>query len=472
MQIIDNLKLWAGRVGRKPSEPKRDTLPYPSMSVGGVLLNKTGGISRYTPENLRVFSRTPYVRCAINAIKQPLIQLDWEIKPIKDAKNSRELKKQIEVATNCFKHPNNQLSFRKLFELSIEDYLTYGSAAIEQQLGNNAIRPLWFYPVDTRSIQVYPGWNGAQNEARYVQTLGYSNILDAGSKNLRDDELIYITANESNEAPFGWGAVQIAYMTIARLLGVEDFAGKLASNMYPSFMFLLSNYTDQEIAAFSNRWRNEIEGNGGIPAFGVPKTQGQQKTFEKLDLNDHKKDPFSLQWQEFLIRSISAAFNLSPQNLNLERDVNRNTSEVAEDRDWDRTINPMARTFEQAFTNHTLHKKLGFAQLEFKFIGLDRADELNTAKIFEIDYQNNSTIPNEYRALKGLQPLDNFWANMTYADAQIAMKAANETKVVDDPNLKTNPAAQIPAAPATPANSDLSQTMVSDKDKQDLKNTK
>lgn len=469
MQIIDNLKLWAARVGRKPTEPKRDTVVYPSMSVGGVLLNKTGGISRYTPENLRVFSRTPYVRCAINAIKQPLIQLEWEIKPVKDAKSSRELKKQIEVATNCFKHPNNQLSFRKLLELSIEDYLTYGSTAIEQQLGNNAIRPLWLYPVDTRSIQVYPGWSGAQNEAHYVQTLGYSNILDAGGKNLRDDELIYITANESNEAPFGWGAVQIAYMSIARLLGVEDFAGKLASNMYPSFMFLLSNYTDQEILAFQNRWRNEIEGNGGIPTFGVPKTQGQQKSFEKLDLKDNKKDPFSLQWQEFLIRSIAAAFNLSPQNLNLERDVNRNTSEVAEDRDWDRTINPLARTFEQAFTNNTLHKKLGFFQLEFKFIGLDRADELNTAKIFEIDYRNNSTTPNEYRAQKGLQPLDNIWADLVYSDADIASQAARNAKQIDDPYLESNPGAQTNT---DPTNDKLAKTLVSDKDKQDLKTTK
>lgn len=469
MQIIDNFKSWAAaRIGRKPAEPKRDTQPYPAMSVGGVLLNKTGGISRYLPENLRTFSRTPYVRCAINAIKQPLIQLDWEIKPIKNAKNSRELKKQIEVATNCFKNPNNQNSFRKLLDLSIEDYLTYGSASIEQQLGNDAVRPLWMYPVDSRSIQVYPAWSGAQNEARYVQTLGYSNILDNGGKNLRDDELIYITANESNEAPFGWGAVQIAYMSIMRLLGVEDFAGKLASNMYPSLMLLLNNFSDQEITAFSNRWRNEVEGNGGIPAFGMPKPQGSQKAIEKIDLNDNKKDPFALAWQEALIREIASAFGLSPQNLNIERDVNRNTSEVAEDRDWDRTINPIARTFEQGFTTNTLQKKLGFYQVEFKFVGLEREDELASAEIFQINYKNNSTVPNEYRIKKGEQPLDNVWGDMTYADMMIAMEGARGAKQIDDPNLTSNPKAQTNI---DPTNAKLSQSnnLTSDKDKKDNK---
>jgi hypothetical protein len=466
MKLIDNFKLWAA--GRKPKEPVRDTDIFPRLKALGMMINKSNGLSKNNASNVRMFSRTPYVRCAINAIKQPLIQLAWEIAPEQGFKLSSELKKQIEIANNCFKHPNNQNSFRKLFNLVIEDYLTYGAAVIEQQIGADPVRPLWMWPVDAQSIQIYPGWTGKENEARYVQSLGFNNLGVVPGKQLRDDEIVYITANECNESPFGYGAVQIAYTTINRLLGVEEFAGNLASNAQPDNLLLLNNFSVDEVLSFQNWWRQECEGQGGTPAFGTTKTGAMQKNIEKIELREGKDESLYLKWQDLLIREIAAAFNLSPQNLNLERDVNRNTSETAEDRDWDRCINPIATTFAEAFTFEVLHKKLGFYQLNFKFVGLEREDELATAQIYKIEYENNAITPNMYRDRKGLPPMDNFWADMTNADMQIAMKAANEAKQVDDPNLKSNPAAQNNI---DPTNSKLT-TLTSDKDKQDLKTAK
>lgn len=471
MKLLNNLKLWAA--GRRRKEPVRDTDAFPRLKALGMMINKNNGLNKVNSPNLRVFSRTPYVRCAINAVKQPLAQLDWEIKAEKDVKESAELKKQIEVATNCFKHPNNQKSFRKLFELTIEDYLTFGAGVIEQQIGNDAIRPLWMWPVDAQSIQIYPGWTGAPNEAHYVQTLGYSNLGIIPGKELRDDEIVYITANESNESPFGWGAVQIAYATINRLLGVEEFAGNLASNAQPDNLLLLNNFSAEEQLAFQNFWRNEVEGQGGTPSFGTTKNLNQSKTIELIGLREGKDESLYLKWQEFLIREIASAFNLSAQNLNLERDVNRNTSEVAEDRDWDRCLKPLAKTFEEAFTYEVLHKKLGFHQLQFKFVGLDREDELSTAKIYEIEYKNNAITPNLYRERLGEQPLDNEWADLTFADTQIAMEAARGAKQVDDPYLESNPKGQ---SNTDPTNAKLSQsknqTLTSDKDKKALSKAK
>jgi hypothetical protein len=39
--------------------------------------------------------------------------------------------------------------------------------------------------------------------------------------------------------------------------------------------------------------------------------------------------------------------------------------------------------------------KLGFSQLRFKFVGLDREDELANASIYKIRYEANAITPND-----------------------------------------------------------------------------
>jgi hypothetical protein len=60
-----------------------------------------------TPRNLRYFSLNPYARRAINAIKNPIAMLEWEIAPKAGIEMNKELERQIEIATFCIEHPNN-----------------------------------------------------------------------------------------------------------------------------------------------------------------------------------------------------------------------------------------------------------------------------------------------------------------------------------------------------------------------------
>ena len=39
------------------------------------------------------------------------------------------------------------------------------------------MRPLFMWPCDGLTIQIYPGWSGDPREIRYVQTVGYGNYL-------------------------------------------------------------------------------------------------------------------------------------------------------------------------------------------------------------------------------------------------------------------------------------------------------
>lgn len=426
------------RAGRRRKMPERETIAFPQIQQIG-RNNKTRYLYKPTPRNLRYFAHSPYARRAVNAIKNPIAQLEWEIAPLDGVDMNSALEKQIETATFCFHHPNLDDSFSSLCEQIVEDYLI-GAAAIELQVAGDDLRPLWMFPVDGLSIQIYPGWTGAKDEARYAQTVGYGTAFGGGTVcELRNDELIYIRPNASTATPFGFGPVEIAFNTINSILGVAEFDGNVASNQRSSIGLDLGEGTDQRaVDEFRSYWMNEIEGQGKVPITGIG--GGGRDDKSKRGINVYRLFPegdsgMFLEYQKFLLRTLAASFDLSPQNLGVEGDVNRNTSEVAEDRDWNQAIKPVAAKLATHLTSEALHGRLGFSQLRFKFVDLDRDDEKTTAEIFKIRYETNSVVPNEFRAKLGEKPMENEWGDMTYADMQIAVKAAQGAGEVDDKAL-------------------------------------
>ncbi len=423
-------KLWGAR---RRIEPQRDTQVYARlMNIGGSS-QRERPLIKPTPSNLRRFSKTPYARRAINRIKNPIAMLEWEVAPKNNVKLNSALQKQIDVAAACLGSPNQDDSFRTFVEQIVEDILTCGAGAYEQQVGSDLVRPLWMWPVDALSIQVYPGWSGKQTEARYLQTLGYGNVGGVGGIPLRNDELVYIRKDPSTEGPFGWGALEIAFSSINRQLGVASYAGNMASNAQPENMLVFGGMDDATLRTFRNYWRNEIEGQGQTPAWGAPNI----KDVSLLKLRGTDDKALFLGFQEFLIREIAVAFEISAISLGIQQDVNRSTAEVAEDMDWDNTIVPMARSVASYINRETVAGRLGFSQIEFRFKGLDRDDEESLAKIYGMEYKANAITPNEYRARRGLPPMDSQWGGLPSADVEIAIKGAQGAKQ-ENPDLLTN----------------------------------
>jgi hypothetical protein len=222
---------------REPGEPVRETKRYPNLIQIGRVNRLNQLVYKATPRNLRYFSRTPYPRRAINAIKNPIKLLQWDVAPIDGVEWNSELKKQAELATVCFQNPNEADDFQSFIEQVIEDYLI-GAGAVETQIGNDTIRPLWMWPVDGLSIQIYPDWDGTASTPRYAQTLGYGSEFGGGETTwLRDDELMYLRPNPNTATPFGFGPLEIAFNSIARLLSVGEFAGNVAGNARPTFWY-------------------------------------------------------------------------------------------------------------------------------------------------------------------------------------------------------------------------------------------
>lgn len=422
-------RLLAGRLRR---EPVRDTDTYPRLVQ---MMNGTRPqhmpLAKPTPTNLRYFSRTPYARRAINAVKNPIAMLEWDVVPMDGVERSAEIDRQIEVTKACLARPNHDDSFRSLLEQGIEDILVCGAAAIEQQVGNDAFRPLWLWPVDALSIQIYPLWSGKANEARYMQTYGYQTTV--GGKGLRNDELIYIRKDPATATPFSYGPIEVAFNTISRLLGVSDYAGNVASNAQPANILWFKGIDDRTLSAIRAFWRNDVEGQGQTPMFG-----GEE--MKVLPLHAGGDAALYLAYQDMVRREIAAAFDISPQNLGLESDVNRSTSETAAERDWDGAIKPLAKLYASYLNREAIHGRLGFSQIRFEFEGLDLEDEKANAETYEIEYRNNAVTPNEYRERRGAKPLESDWGDKTFADMQIEMAGAKQPR--EGEPAKTKPKTQ------------------------------
>lgn len=418
--------------GRRKAEPDRHSEIYPKLMQLGQRRTDNRPLFKPTPRNLRYFSRTPYARRAINTIKNSIAMLHWEIRAKEGTPDSTVLRQQIETTHNCFDRPNEDDTFSALMEQVIEDYCC-GAAAIEQQIGGDASRPLWMWPVDGLSIQIYPLWDGDPNAPRYVQQMSFGGStvgMESQGPVFNSNELIYIRPNPTTAGPFGVGPLEVAFMTISRILGVSAYAGDVSSNASPVGLLHLGNVDSTAVDAFRHYWRNDVEGQGRTPITG-----GGDKPPTFLDLHPQGDQALYLKYQDFLKTEIAIAFDLSPQNLGVERDINRNTAEVAEDRDIAQAIGPTARKVASQLTRESIQQRLGYSQLEFHFLGLDREDEVAEAEIFEREYRNNATTPNEYRARRG-RPLSlSPWADLTYADVQIAQSEARGTKSFVDENL-------------------------------------
>ena len=317
MKLLDRV----AKLGRKRHEPERLTDEYPRLVqlLQGQQVGKKHPTFKPTPWNLRAFSHTPYARRAINAIKNPIAQLGWEVVPLDGVAESAELKRQCAVVTYCLNNPNREDSWRSLVERVVTDMML-GGGAVEQRLGGDPNRPLWLYPVDALSIQIYPLWDGTSRAPKYRQVPGYgmTGLNTQTGVDLLDSELMYLVPNPSTATPFGVGPLEVAFASVSRLLGAGEYAGNLATNARPNTILNLGGVQQADVAAFRQYWEREIEGQGKMPILGGA------PDLEAVKLTADGDGALYLKWQEFLKSEIAAAFDLSPQNLGIERDVNRN----------------------------------------------------------------------------------------------------------------------------------------------------
>ena len=375
---------------------KRRTVPLPSI------LNTYGPraqvVPKPTPMNLRRFSETPVARRAINTIKDHIAGMRWRVQSKPGTAELPDATTRIATLTRNFGSPNPDDSFRSLAEQVLEDLIIGGFGAIEVEPTTDANHPLALWPVDGATIRMRADWDGIPGSVRYEQVTGKAgpdaNVL------LADEELIYIRLNPRTHTPFGLGRLEVAFEAINSFLGAHRYAGRLASNSVVEYALWLQNTTPDQHERLIRWWQDEIEGTGRVPILSV------ENKPEVLRFGGGTDADLRLQWQEFLLRIIADAFDLPPQSLGLERDVNRSTAAEMSDQAFRQAIVPTARLFAESVTRGAISKRLGWDDLEFVFTDVDAAsDPMEEAQIQQILIQTGVLTVNEVRRMRGLTPL-------------------------------------------------------------------
>jgi phage portal protein BeeE len=393
-------RAWRILAGREP----RKTVVLPS-ALHRALHHP---LPKPTPFLLRRFSETPVARKAINTIKDRIASMRWRVQP-KGESPVRAGDPRIDILSATFEAPNADDSFRSLSEQVLEDLLVGGCGALEVQLTASPERPMLLWPVDGLTIQIYAGWSGSVDEPRYAQVTPWGERVD-----LRNDELIYIRQNPRTSTPFGLGRLEVAFETIQRLLGAQEYAGRLASNTVVQYALWLQELPPATYDKVISWWQNEIEGTGKVPIIANLPAKPEVLRFSEGSDRDLR-----LEWQRFLIRIIADAFDLPPLLLGLEQDINRSTAEALVDEAFRTAVVPTARLYAEHLTREIISRKLGWTDLEFVFDDLEVYDERGQAEIDEILLHNDALLPDEARARRRLPALAGGWGALTHTQRQM-----------------------------------------------------
>ena len=394
----------------------RKSLAYPYLPEA--LHRLAQPIMKSTPYNLRRFSETPIPRRAINLIKNAIVSLQWKIVVHKDFEDNPERQTRIHAATRALSRPNNSDSWKTFLEQLVEDIIAGGYGTVEPVMTPYYKRPFKLWAVDGSTIRLYPDWTESHPErARYAQMVGLRSEM--GLENFRDDELIYIRDNVRTNTPFGLGKLEVSFNSINAFLGVQDMSSRAGSDqIHKTWMWWAKPQSVGHINTVIRHTQNEGEGQSKISFMS-----GMEKP-EVIDVKAVEEDDLLPWWQEFLIRIIAQGFDLTPFALGLEKDVNRNTSEVMSTQDFRSAVVPMAKRVEEGFTIGLFHKVMGWKDLEFKFIGLDDPDTLTKMDIYMKQDALDAVTPDEVREDLGKQPISGGFGRLTRTQRTILVQEA------------------------------------------------
>ena len=134
MGVGDRLREWfGGEVAAAVEEPPvvRRTQALPSVLTpwrpgGGV-----HALPKPTTANLRKFAELPYVRRAMNIVKDRVASMEWTVRPKQDTEPGMVSKDLLRILRRSLESPNPSDSLRTVLEQVLEDVLVGGFGAVE-----------------------------------------------------------------------------------------------------------------------------------------------------------------------------------------------------------------------------------------------------------------------------------------------------------------------------------------------------
>ncbi len=376
---------------------QRKTQGLPAMLSPWRPGNVVQALPKPTPANLRRFAELPYVRRAINVVKDRVASMEWSVSLKRDVLPTEANQELLVALRRSLDSPNPVDSLRTVLEQVLEDVLVGGFGAAEIEPTGDPAKPVRLWPVDGATIQMQMGWQGEPEVPRYLQQTGR---VGAGAlQPLLDRELMYVRLNARTHTQFGLGRVEVAFDTVNQFLQANRYAGKLASNAVVQYALWLDEATPVEHERLIRWWQDEVEGTGQVPILS------SETKPEVLRFAGGTDADLRLQWQEFLLRTIANAFDMPPMFLGIAGDVNRSTAQEMSEQAFQTAVLPVANLIAEHITKDVFEKALGLEDVRFDFASQGRDDAADAALQVQLLSAGVLTV-NEVRHLRGLPPME------------------------------------------------------------------
>lgn len=368
-----------------------------------------------TYKQLRNFAKNPIVAHPIEAVKDRIAKMSYEIVPkVKGRKYAR----QIKLLKNIIDNPNIDQTRRKFEAMILDDILTLDAGAFEISKSKDPKHPLYLYPIDGATIQhVVPIDYTNPDGYKYMQSNSEGNFY------FKRSELCFLSKNNFTYKPFGLSPVLKAYNDIKNLLeSIETTAENVNIKTAGMLINLGEGATSETVDKFREYFANEIEGTGRIPIIGGT------KGLDSKQIRSFTEDTMYLSWINFLITMVANSF-LYPVEKMIKVSADRSTTEDYESRIIEEVVKPYANLLEDAYNTHVI-QALGFGDiLEFRYVYED-SESQKTEKWTRLNnaFTTGTITINEWREQLGFSPLVSDYANL----------AGDERKAVINKELGVN----------------------------------
>lgn len=364
---------------------------------------------------LREFAKNPIVSQPIEAVKDRIAKMEYEIRP---KVRGRKYTKQIKLIKNIIDNPNIDQTRRKFEAMILDDILTLDAGAFEVCKSKNPNHPLFLYPIDGATVQhVVP------MDYTDIDGYKYMQINDNGNTYFTRSELCFLAKNNFTHKPFGLSPVLKAYDYIRYYIeGIDKTNEDVNTKTSGMLINLGETATSDEVEKFREYFMNEIEGTGRVPIVGGT------KGLDTKQIRSFTEDALYQSWFNLLITMVCSAFPYPVEKM-INVSADRSTTEDFEIRIIEELVKPYANLLEDAYNTHVINV-LGFGDiLEFKYVYED-SESLKTQKWtrFNNAFTTGTITINEWRTGVGFSPLISDYANL----------AGDERKAVINKELGMN----------------------------------
>lgn len=375
----------------------RDRLPFHNQVTAK---SKPGsGIDFAT---LRRFSvQYDVARAAINRRKRQLNTLEWDIVAAEEDDDTdykaiiRPLKKEFT------KIGGYRVRFRELLDTMVDDLLTLDAVAIYKRpnMGGGLYN---LQPVDAATIVLQVSEDGGTPmppDVAYKQIIRGTEVAQFTA-----DEMYYEMMNPRTHTPYGLSPIESLVIGISAALKSEVYNLHLLTegNIPEGFFGVPEGWSPDQIKEFQALWDAALSGDTRATSKlkFVPSGKGATGYTPAVKPEDMKYKEL----QEWLMMKTCMLFEIQPQELGFTDSVNKSTGEVQMDIGMNAGLIPLARFFEEIFTD-VIQEDLGYENLKFKYTGLDITDEKYDAEVAAIKINSGQTTVDEIRRARGEEPL-------------------------------------------------------------------